>query len=223
MRLIEYTDREMLFLSLANQVTGELGQALRSAGRASLAVPGGTTPGPLFDLLSEVSLDWSAVTVCLTDERWLPEDHARSNTGLLRDRLFKGPAAEANLSPLYLPDTTPEQAEAQLSEFLTPHLPLTTAVLGMGEDRHIASLFAGADRLAEALAPDAPAVLAIRAPEAPEPRMTLSARVLNQALSLHLIIFGDAKRQALESSVNLSPELAPVRAVLDNVAIHWAE
>lgn len=218
-----YPDREMLFLSLANQLTGELGQALRSAERAALAVPGGTTPGPLFDLLADVSLDWHRVSVLLTDERWLPEDNPRSNTGLLRSRLLRGQAAAAQLVPMYLPGLTPELALAELEAGVSPHLPLTSVVLGMGEDMHVASLFPGADRLDEALAPDAPPVLPMRAEGAPEARMTLTAPVLAGALHVHIVILGQAKRAALETARGLSPQLAPVRAVLDNAMIHWAE
>ena len=53
------------------------------------------SPGPIFDNLSGVALDWANVSVFLNDERWVPEDSPRSNTRLLRDRLFRGPAAAA--------------------------------------------------------------------------------------------------------------------------------
>ena len=53
----------------------------------------------------------------------------------------------------------------------------------------------GSDK-AEALAEDAPPVLPIAAPGAPEPRVTLTARVLSAAYDLHVLITGDAKRAA---------------------------
>lgn len=223
MEVLTYPDREMLFLSLANRIAGELGQALRSGERASLSVPGGTTPGPLFDLLADVPLEWDRISVILNDERWVPEDNPRSNTGLLRNRLLRGPAAAAQLIPMHLPGLSPEDALAPLSEAIAPHLPLSCAVLGMGEDMHTASLFPGADRLAEALAPDAPILLPMRAEGAPEARMTLTAPVLRGAVQLHLLLLGPAKRDALERARSLPAELAPVRAVLDNAVIHWAE
>ena len=219
----EYPDREALFLSLAQDVAGSLGQALRLAGRASLAVPGGTTPGPLFDLLSGVDLDWPRVSVMLTDERWVPEDSPRSNTALLRSRLLRGKAAGAAMLPLRADAPEPEDALEGLAAAITPHLPLTCVVLGMGEDMHTASLFPGGDRLALALAPDAPVLVAMRAPGAPEPRVTLSAPVLAGALQVHLLILGAAKRAALEAARSLPPDLAPVRAVLDSAIVHWAE
>lgn len=223
MDFIEYPDRDLLFLALANRLTGEIGQALRSAGRASVSVPGGTTPAPLFDLLSAAELDWGSVAVMLNDERWVGEDDPRSNTAQLRRRLLKGAAANANLIPLYSHAATPEEAAETLSAGITPHLPLTCAVVGMGEDMHFASLFPGGDRLVEALSPQAPPLLPMRADAAPEPRVTLTLPALKGALHLHLLILGAQKREALEHARTLSPELAPVRAILDTATIHWAE
>jgi len=45
MNLIEYPDRELMFLSLANEIAAELAQAVRLHGRASLSVPGGHHAG----------------------------------------------------------------------------------------------------------------------------------------------------------------------------------
>ena len=66
MNLIEYVDRDMLFLDLANKLAGELETALLHSDRVSLAVPGGTTPGPMFDELCAADIDWSRVDVLLT-------------------------------------------------------------------------------------------------------------------------------------------------------------
>ena len=57
MRLVEYPDREMMMMDLADRLATELRAALRHADRATLAVPGGSTPGPVFDTLSGLALD----------------------------------------------------------------------------------------------------------------------------------------------------------------------
>jgi len=222
MRLVEYPDREAMFMGLADRLASELGETLRMEDGASLCVPGGTTPGPVFDLLSASRLDWERVTVFLNDERWVPEASERSNAGLLRRRLLVERAAAATYLPLYAPDRAPEEAIPGLAAAIEPHLPISVLLLGMGADRHIASLFPGADRLTEALAPDAPILLPMRADAAGEPRVTLSARVLAGAMRIHILITGDEKRAALDSARALPPEEAPVRAVLANATVHWA-
>ena len=63
---------------------GRLRQALRSDGRATLCLPGGTTPAPLFSQLSELQLEWDRVTVFPGDERCVPPADARSNARLVR-------------------------------------------------------------------------------------------------------------------------------------------
>jgi len=223
MKFIEYPDRELMMLSLADRIAGELGNALRIEGRASLCLPGGTTPGPIFDTLSGVDLGWSQVSVFLNDERWVGEDSPRSNTRLLRERLLVGKAAAASLVPLYLPGDAPEDRLEDLSAGIAAHLPISVLLLGMGADMHTASLFPGADRLAEALSDTAPVLLPMRAEAAGEPRVTLTAPVLKGAMAIHILITGAEKRAALERAQHLTPMEAPIKAVLANATVHWAE
>lgn len=222
MDFVEYPDREMLVIDLANKLAGELRSALEHEERVLMAVPGGTTPGPIFDDLCAVDLDWDRVDVMLTDERWVSEDSERSNTRLLRERLLVERAAAARLLPLYLPCKEPEDRLDELAEEIAPRLPIQVLVLGMGADMHTASLFPGADQLEAALDPRAPILLAMRAPGAPEPRITLTAPVLDGAMSKHIVIFGDEKRAALERARHMSPKDAPVAAVLSQATVHWA-
>ena len=79
MKLEIYPDREMLMLGLANVIAGQLADFLRRDGKATLSVPGGTTPGPIFDTLSGVDMDWANVAVVLNDERWVPESSATTS------------------------------------------------------------------------------------------------------------------------------------------------
>ena len=222
MMLQVYPTREGLMAGLAAVIATQLRAAL-AKGPATLSVPGGTTPGPVFDALTMADLDWARVAVVLNDERWVAEDSPRSNTRLLRERLLQGRAAAATLLPLYAPVPRPEEALTALSKAIEPHLPISVLLLGMGADMHTASLFPGADRLAEALSPDAPILMALRADAAGEPRITLTARVLQAASNIHILITGHDKRAALERALQLAPLAAPVAAVLDHATIHWAE
>lgn len=223
MNFATYPDREMMVLALADQIASELREAIEAKGRATLSVPGGTTPGPIFDTLSGVDLDWSKVAVMLNDERWVDETSPRSNTRLLRERLLKDRAAEAVLVPLYADAPRPEDKMDALAEGIAAHLPIDVLLLGMGADMHTASLFPGADRLAEALSDDAPILLPMRAEAAGEPRITLSAPVLRDAMHIHILITGAEKRAAIERAETLPVEEAPVGAVLANATVHWAE
>lgn len=223
MEFHDYPDRDMMMLRVAQRIASELGETLRGADRATLSVPGGSTPGPVFDTLSGADLEWSRVAVMLNDERWVPEDNPRSNTALLRRRLLTGRAAEATLVPLYARAPRPEDALDALSDGIRPHLPISVLLLGMGADMHTASLFPGADKLAQAMASDAPPLMALRAEAAGEPRITLTLPVLRAALRVHVLITGAEKRAALERARKLPPEQAPIAALLDHAQVHWAD
>ena len=221
MEFKEYPDSEMMMIDLANELAGDLENALLTHDRVSFAVPGGTTPGPVFDTLSGVDLHWDRIDVMLTDERWVPETSDRSNTRLLRNRLLVDKAASANLIPLYADAPTPEDKLPDLAAALDPIMPISVMLLGMGADMHTASIFPEAGQLDHALN-GSDNLVAMRAPGAPEPRITLSAKVLKGAMARHIVIIGDEKREALEKARHLTPIEAPVAAVLAGATVHWA-
>ena len=218
-----YPDRDMMMMDVADQLASELDECLRSHEGATFAVPGGSTPGPIFDMLSAQHLDWSRCHVMLTDERWVPGDDGRSNTRLVRERLLRGPAAEAAYVPLHLPGDRPEDRLDDIAAGLEGRFPISVLVLGMGEDMHTASLIPGAEGLDEALSDRAPPILPIRPPSTTEARVTLTAPVLKGAMSTHVVIAGGAKREALESARHLPVAEAPIKLVLGRAVVHWAE
>ena len=217
----EYSDREMLIIEVAQKIVGDLKTALLTQENVSFVVPGGTTPGPIFDILCTADIEWNRVHVMLSDERWVPDDNDRSNAKLLRDRLLVNRAAAAKFTPFYVPDVEVADACKDVSEKLMSEWPISVLILGMGADMHTASLFPQANGLDAALSADADALLPIQA-EGQEQRVTLSAPVLNSAISKHIVIFGDDKRAALDVAKGSLPEVAPVAAVLDGATIHWA-
>ena len=222
MKLLEYADAEMMAIDLANVLAGELAGALMHEERATLIVPGGSTPGPIFDALCAADLDWARVDVLLSDERWVPVEDARSNARLIAERLLTGRAAAARFVPYYTGAARPDEDLAEVETLLAPMLPASVALLGMGADMHTASLFPGAIGLAEALDSDAPILVPIHAPGVAEARVTLSARVLREALAVHVVVTGVQKREALERARKLLAEEAPIAAVLDVAVVHWA-
>ncbi|MFV0294241.1 MAG: 6-phosphogluconolactonase [Paracoccus sp. (in: a-proteobacteria)] len=216
-----YPDRELMALSLADRIAGELRQTLDAVGPASLCIPGGSTPAPMFSALAGLPLDWANITVFLNDERWVPGDHPRSNSGMLRKTLLTGPAAAASYLDLYTGDPSPEDAAPALSDRLGPHLPITVLVLGMGDDMHTASLFPNTSGLEALLAQDAPPVMS--AGGGAEPRITLTAPALQSALNIHVMITGAQKRAALDAAIGADPVTAPISAFLRDATVHYAD
>ena len=223
MQLTSYETASEMMQSLSAQIASELSAAIVLRGRACLAVPGGSTPGPLFDLLSQAALDWANVTVMLTDERWVPTDSPRSNTGLIKNRLLVNSASAARYIALYAPGLDHVGGARALSQQVAPNLPVDVLVLGMGTDMHTASLFPGAPELSFAQSELADAVM----PMVPvgsdlEPRVTLSAQALETARQTHVLIIGEDKKTALAQAQSLSPIDAPIAQFLPNATVHWS-
>lgn len=222
MNFNEYADREMLVMQVANALAGELRNALLAQDMVSFAVPGGTTPGPIFEILSAVDLDWDRVRVMLSDERWVDETDAQSNARLLKQTLFTGHAAKAKFLPFYRAGLDAGAGAAEASASLDGQFPISVLLLGMGADMHTASLFPGGAGLTEALAPDAANLCAVTPAGQDMARVTLPAHALSGAISTHVVIFGDEKREAVERANSLPPQEAPISVVLGNATVHWA-
>lgn len=220
--LIEYADRDMASLDLAQSLAEDLETALAAHAIVSFAVPGGTTPGPVFDALCAADLDWSRVRVFPSDERCVPVVSPRSNAKLIGERLLQNRASAAQFIPLYVPAATPEEVIPDIESVLAPVLPISVLLLGMGADMHTASLFPDVDGLDAALDPDAGTLAVMRPASQPEARMSLTARVLNAAINKHLVIFGQDKRDALMKAQSLAPSEAPIASVLSGMTVHWA-
>ncbi|UYH55024.1 6-phosphogluconolactonase [Qipengyuania sp. SS22] len=170
--------------AIADWLATRLGEALSaSAGPVTITVPGGSTPFPIIEALLTHDLDWTRLVVWPGDDRVVPEDHAASNTGRLRD-LFEPAGAEV---------VTLTEMEA------VP--PFALAWLGMGTDGHIASLFPNTDpqvddpRRIVRLTPDP------LPPEAPFDRISLTMPALLDSAALLFVIRGDRKRAIFEQAL----------------------
>ena len=221
-QLHSFPDPAALAESLAATVANDLRTALTARGRASLALSGGNTPKRFLQALSRQVLPWHEVVVTLVDERWVPESSERSNARLLRGNLLHGAAAVARFIPLYRDTPEPEQALVEIErDMASLPSPFDAVVLGMGNDGHTASFFPGGDRLANALDPATPAkVLPMRAPDAGEPRITLTLPPILSARHLYLHIEGADKRGVLEDAITGADAGAgyPMRSVLLHAA-----
>jgi 6-phosphogluconolactonase len=192
--------------TVAQSTVAALRAALRTRDSASLVATGGRSPGGIYDRLAAAEIDWARINVTLSDDRCVAADHPDSNARLVRERLLTGRAAAARFHPLW-PDA-PDLSRLQ---------PFDVALLGMGEDGHIASLIPGDPGLeaalstAETLRP-VPAGLG----NPPLARITMTLPALVTARAIFLCIAGEAKRAVLERA--LAGEDLPVARLISQSA-----
>ena len=218
---------------MADAVAGDIGfiveSALDARGSCLLALPGGRTPQPIFAKLAAASLPWKKVTIIPTDDRLVPMQDERSNVRAIAQAFLR---AGARVVPIAteIPDhkLAGNSADARLQDLPWPP---DLCWLGMGEDGHVASIFAGPD-LQDAL--DAPkarrAVGVMPDPmpsDAPVPRVTLTRASILSARTILITITGQKKRELLQGAIadGQSSKL-PIGRVLAEVEqpidIHWA-
>ena len=212
-----FATRGALAQALAATVAGALSTAIGLCGAARLAVSGGNTPAQFLEQLSKADLDWDKVIVTLVDDRFVVQTSQRSNAAMVRRTLLRNKASHARFVPLAgNGDGQLERAAEAANQAIAKFGRLDVVVLGLGNDGHTASFFPGGDTLAEALdAGSDKCVIALRAPGAGEPRLSLTLNVILQAGLLALHIEGEEKMQTLLLAQSQGSELEmPIRAVL---------
>ncbi|MCB8890199.1 6-phosphogluconolactonase [Vreelandella malpeensis] len=216
--------RKALAEQLAEAVHQALVEDLERQQNVLLVVSGGSTPILFFQALAARPLPWARVQVTLADERWVEAQSQDSNARLVREHLLVGEAASADFIPLTSEAETPEQGVEEVTRRIEPLAwPASVVILGMGGDGHTASLFPDSPELGLAMTTDE-ALVAVRTPSQPQPRITLSADRLHQARRHFLHITGDDKRAVLGTALaGDDVRVLPVRAFLScPLAIYWA-
>ena len=184
-----------------------LGLALESEGDFAILLSGGSTPGPAYGLLASgeyrTCFPWARAHWFWSDERFVPHDDARSNFRMIWDAMLSHvPVPSGNIHPMRTENIAPEEAafayERELKSFygadtLDATRPLfEIALLGLGEDGHLASLFPGQAVLKERRRWAATVIGA-----APEPRITLTYPVLESSRHAAFLVAGAAKAAIL--------------------------
>lgn len=140
-----FPDRKRLFAGLTTDFSERLAEIIAKRRKASLALAGGTTPGPLYEALSNLPLKWEKVSVTLTDERWVSPEDPASNEWLIRDLLLKRRAHSAAFLGFKTNHAKASGGAAIAEKRISPIMPFDICLLGMGPDGHIASLIPGAE------------------------------------------------------------------------------
>ncbi|MFP4378131.1 MAG: 6-phosphogluconolactonase [Spirochaetales bacterium] len=225
-------------------MVSRIAAALNERGQALLALPGGNSIKPLIRELAsalekEQDLLASGITVFLADERVLPSGHEERNDALVA-ALFRASGVTAQVETYVAPENrskagvfiakppleeeaaSPDRAAERYSEeFASAGGTIDLAVLGVGEDGHIASLFPnhpllGSNEHGYAAITDSP--------KPPPQRITLLPKSIAEARAAVALFFGERKRDALRGflSGDAEPTSLPaslVKSVADRLIL----
>ena len=205
------------FLARLNTLIDEAG----ADSRINLAISGGAITTTLLPSLlpSADKIDWSRVRVWLVDERYVPAGHGDRNDDQAWGGFFH---AASGVEFVRMPTSDASAPGGGCLDAATLAFTATwtalmgdgsfdIALIGMGPDGHICSLFPGHVDFEESSP-----ILAIRnSPKPPPERITVSMPVMRACPEVWLTTVGDGKAEALgRAFAGASPLDLPVAGIL---------
>lgn len=180
-----------------------LEEALAERGRASVAFSGGRSPGPMLEALAALPLPWGRIDALQVDERIAAAGSEARNLTLLRSALPRARWHAMPVDALLAPAVDAAQPIAAAARVADNYAGTLAAVagspavldvvhLGLGDDGHTASLFAG-DAALEVLDRD----VAVTATQRGHRRLTLTLPALSRARARCWLVTGADKRAML--------------------------
>lgn len=205
-----YNSDSELFRAAADLFISEALKAIHERGKFSVALSGGSTPIPLYALLSSVEYrskaDWKRIHFFWCDERCVPKDHPDSNFKLAYDLLLSNlPVPEQNIHRIHGELEAADAAglyETELSNYFGESIYPTFDLifLGVGSDGHTASIFPELN--IEAFS--SRKVIAVHVMKLNSNRVSLNLPVLNNAATIAFLATGKSKapilREILENN-----------------------
>lgn len=221
--IVRFASREALVEDAARRWANAAAQAVSERGRFSVALAGGSTPRPLYQMLASEpyasALPWEATFVFWGDERRVPPGHPDSNYGMAADVLLNHvPVPRDHVYRMDGEDLANSAARAY-DRALAYHFDLgprdmprfDLILLGLGADGHTASIFPGT----RAVSDRSNRVLVYTVPQLHSERMTLTLPVLNNARHVLFLASGEDKAAALAAVTQgtYRPSTLPAQAV----------
>jgi len=213
---IHIADLASLTRTLSDEVMKNAAQAIAERGLFSIALPGGSVATTCFPALAILPIDWTKTHFWWADERAVPATDPESNYGLA-ERLWLVPAGVPASSTHRMPADRVDLVAAAdayaeaLCGALGREPVLDLAILGMGPDGHVASLFPDHHLLDER---ERTVAAIIDAPKPPPRRLTLTLPVLQRARTVVVAAFGASKAMALGKALGDPASPLPVAQVL---------
>ena len=213
----------------AEYITTLAEERVRTRGRFTIALAGGSTPRRLYETLASPPyvkrLTWDRWVVFWSDERCVPPDHRESNYLMAKEALLdRVPVLESNVHRMR-GEAPPQEAAEEYQRVLrqafgesTPSIDLV--LLGLGSDGHTASLFPGTDALRE----EERLVVANWIPQLEAHRLTFTLPLLNAAGEVAFLVTDASKaevvQQVLQPAAGAS---APPAALVQPASgrLHW--
>jgi 6-phosphogluconolactonase len=215
-------DPQELFVHAAEEIAHIAGEAVCTHGEFTFCLSGGSTPAATYELLAERfhhSIDWKEVQFFWSDERCVPADNPESNYGMAQRTMLSKLTLKPEQVHRMRGELDPGQGARAYEEELRRAFAVTGGtlprfdliMLGLGDNRHTASLFPGEPAIHETKR----MVVAVNVDAEPRNRLSFTPPIINNAQRVMFLAAGAKKAEAVRDIIEgpRDPDRFPAQIV----------
>ncbi|MDC3032237.1 6-phosphogluconolactonase [Bacteroidota bacterium] len=184
----------------------------------SIALSGGSTPLPIFDILKKYKLDWDNFSFFMVDERDVSTSNHLSNYGNIKKVFFDSISSKNYI--MRIENSSISDSANNYENLIYSKIPLAEngvptfdlICLGIGDDGHTASLFPSTEALVE----NKKLVVANNVPQLRTDRITLTFRLILNAAKIIIFTKGVNKQKIIDEIEAGAGDQYPIAKIINS-------
>jgi 6-phosphogluconolactonase len=230
-KIVVLKEPHELFVHAAEEIAHVAGESVCTHGEFTICLSGGSTPAATFELLAtrfQYSLDWKEVQFYWGDERCVPPENPESNYAMANRTLLSKIELRPEQVHRMLGELPPAQGALAYEEELRRTFSLSgdqlprfdLILLGLGDNRHTASLFPGNPAIHE----NKRMVVGVDVDAEPRNRLSFTPPLINNAQRVMFLVAGANKADAVHDVIEgpRDPDRFPAQIVVPtNGELFW--
>ncbi len=220
-KIIIFNDYKDMSMAAAHYI---LNATLNTNDKFSIAISGGSTPKLLYQLLAAEpfanNVNWKNIFIFLVDERYVPHTAAESNFKMINDTLLrKIKIPKQNIFSINTATTAAKDALAYEKKIkvVLKNKGVDLMLLGIGNDGHTASLFAGYTLLNE----NKRLVKEEFIKEKGQYRISLTLPFINKSKQILFLVSGEDKAPVFKKIIAKQNKKIPAALVKTKRPVLW--
>lgn len=194
--LIKIVKKNQIYETIKKDLLNLAEKSIKKRGKFLIVLTGGNSIYGLYSLLSNQNINFKKWKFFITDERNYPLNSRERNDNFIKKILFKRKKIISKNVIFFKPELGLNVARS-IYEKKIRGVRFDLALLSIGEDGHVASLFSNKKNKSSSNV-----IIERNSPKLPKERISLSLKALNNSKNIFKLVIGKSKKKVVKKIIN---------------------